>query len=696
MAKTPDPLFPSLSGELLQPDKPFPEVPRFVSLGRGKSFAKGWRELTREAFPKAQLNHLPISAKDSAENLEKAFSPHFRPAPPTCLFVLHPLPAAVWPVVRRLIYQSALSPSILHLGGRKPPRSIYRSTLNGVEDWLETEPFPSAIAFQKTIQLLNVRQHRHAFFRQEINLFHLLADNVPDRIYFKDDKSRFIRINRALAKTFGLNKPDEAIGKTDFDFFTAEHARPAFEDEQTILQTGRPILAKIEKETFPDGHIGWVNTTKIPIRNSHREIIGTMGISRDITRMVEMEESLAEEHNLLKAIIETVPDRIFVKDDKGVYLMSNPAYLRETGIGSEDDFEGKTAFDIFPREVAERFHREDLTILKKGESLINVEELTPGLEQKDRWSLTSKVPFRGKNGLVRGLVGISRDITDRKRAEEKLKETNRVLEEKEARLRQALQDLREMQLRLIEAEKLKSVGRLAAGVAHEVKNPLGIISMGMEYLQKRINEEDNSVREVFEDMSKAVEKANQVILEMLDFAAPRDLERETINVNNILDRSLLLLRHTLAKSDIKLRRDFAEKLPPINVNPNKIDQVFVNLILNAMNAMPDGGVLTLRTYRQKFTKYGSNVAGARPGNFRAGDEVVIVEIKDTGEGIPEENLGRIFEPFFTSQPTGKGTGLGLSVCRSILDLHHAHLHIENDPKGGVRVKITFRAASPNP
>lgn len=691
MAKTADPLFPSLSGELLQPECPFPANPLFLGLGRGKAFPERWAELVKKVFPEARLDHFQVENARAPDSTEKALGRFFNGNPPTCVLILHPLPAKASPIVRRLLQRVALSPAILHLGGRKAPASIFRPGQNSVEDWLETDPFPSPHIFAKAVRLLAMRRHRHSFFRQEINLFHLLADNVPDRIYFKDEQSRFIRINLALAKTFGLNQPTEAIGKTDFDFFTKEHAQPAFEDEKTILRTGRPILAKIEKETFPDGHVGWVNTTKIPIRNSEREVIGTMGISRDITRIVEMEESLAEEHNLLKAIIETVPDRLFVKDADGCYLMFNPAFLKESGVKSEEEMIGKDAFALFPEELAERFHQEDSRILKTGKALINVEEVTPGHKDQDRWSLTSKVPFRGKNGRVRGLVGISRDITERKKAEERLKEINRVLAEKEAKLRQALHDLREMQMKLIEAEKLKSVGRLAAGVAHEVKNPLGIISMGMEYLQKHIPNKDKQTEEVFGDVAKAVEKANQVILEMLDFAAPKDIEKEAINVNNILERSLLLLRHTLAKNGIKLRKEFSNDLPLVEVNSNKIDQVFVNLIINAMNAMPDGGTLTLRTYRQKFTKYGDNIAGSRPGTWRAGDETVIVEFKDTGKGIPPENLSRIYEPFFTSQPTGQGTGLGLSVCRSILDLHQAHLHIENDPRGGVLVKITFRA-----
>ncbi|MCH8474248.1 MAG: PAS domain-containing protein [Opitutales bacterium] len=687
MEEFPHTATPSLSGQLLTGYTFVSAESFFLVVSRDDTEKARIKESLREAFPKCRLRFLKPQPDSSSGDL-----PLFPRKAPTCALLLVPLPREFRKKVLQKLRSRFSEVPILFIGGRKPPKRIFQPSTSGVEDWMEY-PFSSLESLQKTIHLLQSRQYRHNYFNQEIGLFHLLADNIPDRIYFKDARSRFVRINTALAKAFGLEDPSQAVGKTDFDFFTKEHAKPAFEDEKKILRTGKPLLATIEKETYPDGRVGWVNTTKMPIFNTDRKVIGTMGISRDITHIVQMEEKLEREHNLLKAIIHTLPDKIFVKDEKGHYLMSNPAHLKANNLGHEEDLKGKTAKDLFPEKIAEKFHEDDLTLLRKGTPLINVEEKVIDNKGREVWSLTSKVPFRGKGKTIRGLVGISRDITDRKHAEQKLLEAKSALEEKEQKLRNALDNLRSMQMQLIESEKLKSLGRVAAGVAHEVKNPLGILSMGMEFLKTKLPEK-KQLQEVYADMAEAIEKANQVILEMLDFASPKDLDLEPNNLNHILEKSLLLLRHTLRKANIKINKSLASDLPLVKVDPNKIDQVFVNIIINAMNAMPDGGMLRIKSFRHRLTGIGSNVASERPGSFRVGDELVTIQFEDTGIGIPEEKIAKVCEPFFTSQPTGQGTGLGLSVCRSILDLHHAVFTIVNRPEGGVQASISFRAATP--
>lgn len=150
------------------------------------------------------------------------------------------------------------------------------------------------IGFIETVQTITDQKRVEAELAREQRLLKTLMENFPDAIYFKDKESRFIQISQAQAERFGLDSPDQAVGKTDFDFFTEEHAQPAYEDEQEIMRTGQPIVGKVEKETWPDGQETWASTTKAPLRNEAGEIIGTLGITRDITERKEMENELKE------------------------------------------------------------------------------------------------------------------------------------------------------------------------------------------------------------------------------------------------------------------------------------------------------------------------------------------------------------------------------------------------------------------
>jgi PAS domain S-box-containing protein len=255
---------------------------------------------------------------------------------------------------------------------------------------------------------------------QEQYLMNMLMDNVPDHIYFKDTDSRFIRINKDQARIFGFSNPIQAIGKTDFDFFTEEHARPAFEDEQTIIRTGKSIIGIEERETWPDGRETWASTTKMPLHDKEGNIIGTFGVSRDITERKQMEILLATERNLLHTLIDSLPDHIYAKDTEGRFTMCNTGEIRHHGASTPSELIGKTDFDFYPRELAEKYHADEQAIIQSGQPLINREEPSIDAVGNPIWNSTTKVPLRDQQGRIVGLVGTSRDITERKRAEEAL------------------------------------------------------------------------------------------------------------------------------------------------------------------------------------------------------------------------------------------------------------------------------------
>ena len=552
------------------------------------------------------------------------------------------------------------------------------------------------IALHRAMRYAIGRARSDAALAHERDLLNMLLESIPDRIYFKDEESRFIRINHALKELFGLKKAEQAYGKTDADFYGAEHAAKALADERRVMETGEPLLGNVEYEMMADGRKSWSLTTKLPLRDRAGQIVGTCGISREVTGMKEMEEQLATERNLLRSVIDNLPDRIYMKDAGGVYLLDNVAHLRWLGADDPSEVLGKSVFDFFPQEIAAHLHAIDCAIMESGEPQPNLEERLVDSEGRTIWVLTTKVPWFGDDGKILGIVCISRDITQQKESEEGLLSANADLNRSREEVLAAMQklqaahhELRDVQLQLIEAEKMKLVGRLAAGVAHEVKNPLAVVKMGTEFLAMHEMAADPDVRETLNGMADAVGRADNVIRGLLDFSAPKTLEVKPESLNAVIERALTLVRGEM--KGIAVERELARSLPVVRLDVGKISQVFINLLTNAAHAMEEsGGTITVRTYAKQLTGIGANVSDQRVESFRVGQTLIVTEIDDTGHGIPEDKLAKIFEPFYTTKPTGKGTGLGLSVVKTIVDLHGATIDMRNLPSGGARATITFR------
>jgi two-component system, NtrC family, sensor kinase len=274
------------------------------------------------------------------------------------------------------------------------------------------------------------------------------------------------------------------------------------------------------------------------------------------------------------------------------------------------------------------------------------------------------------------------EISQRKQAEERLTQANEELSQSRERLVEALADLQKShaelkaaQWQLIEATKLESIGRLAAGVAHEVKNPLMTLTMVADYLAQVVPAGEPDGASMLQDMRDAIQRANRVISELLEFSRPGELALKLEDFHAIVDRALSLVKLEVTRHHIDVVRQFGEALPPLPIDKNKMEQVLVNIFMNAIQTMPQGGTLTVRTLATQ----------AGPGDC----PTLTVEIDDTGPGIPDAYLTKVFDPFFTTKPVGQGTGLGLSVTRQIVQLHGGTIELRNRAEGGARVTIVF-------
>jgi signal transduction histidine kinase len=215
--------------------------------------------------------------------------------------------------------------------------------------------------------------------------------------------------------------------------------------------------------------------------------------------------------------------------------------------------------------------------------------------------------------------------------------------------------------------------------------------MGIDYLGTNLQQPSEETTLILADMAEALRRADTIIMGLLDFSATRALDLAPHDVTAVMEQSLALVRHEAGPS-IKIVRELGHDLPPVKLDQNKIKQVFVNLLENAIHAMPSGGTLTVRTATKELGPQDIEQDQERRfgEQFRAGQKVVIAEVLDTGQGIAKDKLAKIFDPFFTTKPAGKGTGLGLTVAKKIVELHGGDLDIRNRPTGGVAATLLFK------
>jgi signal transduction histidine kinase len=244
------------------------------------------------------------------------------------------------------------------------------------------------------------------------------------------------------------------------------------------------------------------------------------------------------------------------------------------------------------------------------------------------------------------------------------------------------------QLQLIQSEKLDSLGRMAAGIAHEVKNPLMVILTGVKILSKR-PDTDEQTRALIQDMANAVGRADKIIGGLLSYSRDTGLDLSSADLNAVVCSSLRLVKHDLDRARTTVAVDLDTTIPKLNLDEFKVQQVLVNILNNALHATGEDSEILVRTCLRTLRR-GPNVGDRKTDRYRPGERVAVIEVDDSGPGIKDADLKKLFDPFFTTKPTGVGTGLGLSISRQIVDLHGGSIDIGNRDAGGARVTITFK------
>lgn len=383
----------------------------------------------------------------------------------------------------------------------------------------------------------------------------------------------------------------------------------------------------------------------------------SMGIGMVLNRIEEAWQreirarvALAEEHTLLRTFVDTVPDAVFAKDVNGQYILANPAALQAFGVHAESELEGKTVFDLYTPELAARVHDDDTSVLA-GSVVFNREVTTSDNEGQEQRFLVLKSPLRDSTGAVTGLIGISRNITEHKKLEEQL--------------RQAL--------------KMEAIGQLAGGIAHDFNNLLTIVFAYSGVLRSYIDTNPD-LEEPVEAISDAAARAAALTRQLLAFSRKSLLQPKVIDLNTIVTETGRMLRRLIG-DHIEFSLVLDSAIGRVRVDPGQLDQVLMNLAVNARDAMPHGGRLRLAT-RSTVLDH----ATAARLEIASGPYVVL-SVSDTGFGMAPNVIEHIFEPFFTTKGPGTGTGLGLATVFGIVRQSGGAIQVSSEQGAGSTFSI---------
>ena len=545
------------------------------------------------------------------------------------------------------------------LGDSVPPLEERYLRLDGSVVEVEVVAAPLPYLDQQAVQVIvrDITERKRVMeeVEREHRLLRTLIDTIPDRIYVKDTKARFLLNNTAHLTALGVKSQPGTLGKTDFDFRPADIAAERMADDKKVLETGEPLYNREEPTIRADGKEGWNLVNKVPLRDAHGNIIGLVGVSRDITERKRAEEATERDRNLLRTLVETIPDRIYAKDTEARFILNNAAHLSALGAKSQSDSLGKTDFDFRAPEIASKCMTDDQQVLQSGKALHNREEQTRLADGAPGWILVNKVPLRDPDGKIIGLVGISRDITQRKEADEKL----RTYAEKLERSNRDLQDF-------------------AYIASHDLQEPLRKIQAFGDRLKAKYNDAlGDTGRDYLARMFDAAARMQTLINDLLSFSRVTTKAQPFAPVD--LDK---ILREVLSDLEVRIEQTQGKvesaPLGTISADALQMRQLFQNLIGNALKFHKPNEAPVIRIQSQRTQ----------------GDEEPQIEITfvDNGIGFDQKYADRIFVIFqrLHGRSQYEGTGVGLAVCKKIAERHGGTITAESKEGAGA----TFRVVLP--
>ncbi len=515
-----------------------------------------------------------------------------------------------------------------------------------------------------------------------------LFEGSVDGIYVTTPAGALLNANPALARMMGYDTPQDLIDGIG-DITKTIYLQPSAREEYQRLMQRDGMVREFEYQVRQRGDkILWISDSATVVRDDEGRIVRYEGTVRDITDQRRAEDAIAEGRRLLQEVIDTVPAVINVKDKQLRYILMNRYMAGIFGVEPADAI-GRTTTDLMSRYGARKTDENDKRVLAAGRELGFYEEEYLDSSGNLRQWLVNKLPLLDANGEIENIVTVALDIGERKRGEQEMRKAKDAAEA-------ALRNLRETQNSLIEAEKLAALGRLVAGVAHEVNNPVGISLTVASALERKtalfaaevargdlrrssLHDFLETSRDASSQLVANLNRAAELITSFKQVAADRNYsDQRTFDLGDLTEQVVMSLRPGLRKHNLTLTVDCQPNLT-MNSYPGPYGQVLTNLFLNSVaHAFPDG----------------------RPGAVdiqvrESGKDNVEILFSDNGCGMSLDVRRRAFDPFFTTRRDQGGTGLGLHIVYSIVTNRlGGRLDLDSEPGGGTRIQIILPRVAP--
>jgi two-component system NtrC family sensor kinase len=493
---------------------------------------------------------------------------------------------------------------------------------------------------------ISKRKKQEEMLRASEEEFKTLFEHMASGVFISSKKGKFLNANQALLDMLGYDSKEEFLNiDLPQDLYVRPEDRRVF--QEMMERDGRVIDYEVEFKR-KDGSTVPILLTGHPRYDPQGNIIGYEGLNVDLTQRKLMEKELREAYDFMNKIVQSSPNAITATDMQGNILIWNQAAEETLGYQASDVIGKMNIRKIYPEGVA----RKVMQMLRSDEfgGVGRLSSYPMVYVRRDgevvEGNLSAAIIYDA-HGKQIASVGSFVDLRDRLQMERALRDT---------------------QEQLLQSEKLAAMGRLTSQIAHELNNPLYGIMNTLELLKTEIPA-DNKRRKILDMALSEIIRLSDLLRKMLSFSKPDQEERHPVDINPVLDEILLLHEKQLKENDINIAATYAKELGLINASKNQLRQVFLNMVANARDAMPNGGTLSVAT---------------------SGDnDNVYVEITDTGTGIREELLDKIFDSFFTTKGEVKGVGLGLSVCYGFIEDHGGNIEVKSQVGEGTTFTITL-------